>query len=208
MVDASLSPLFVLIQYFFDIIAAHPAMHVLIDLNDRPQTAAADAPDRFQGIAPIRRGVSVMKVKRFHDAFVNTRTSSDVASGPETDRYNIAAARFQAKGCIEGRHAVYFAERHSNFRCQVSQGGPWQVIVSPLNGLQDHDQIFFVIAELVCDHIVEFSKIDLYFFWTALNCSGFIHLFVSQAENQVIAPEAMNTSCGCGFSRSNPIGSI
>ena len=74
---------------------------------------------------------------------------------------------FRPRGCklkrrVKRRHTVYLAERHPKLYRQIAERRTRQIIVAPLDRLQNHDQVLRIVAELVVDDLVKIHKIDFF----------------------------------------------
>jgi hypothetical protein len=114
MLFASFPYLFVLIQSLGDSVTGYPAVYVFIDFNDRSQTAAADATNRFQRKSVVGCRFSIPDIEDLCNFFTNSFSAADMACGTEADGYDISTSRLEAEGAVKGCNTIYLTKGNAD----------------------------------------------------------------------------------------------
>jgi len=89
-----------------------------IDSHYRSQTTTAKTTNAFQGIPPIRRGLTTGKVQFAFQVLSDGNGTANVARGPLADLKMMPTSRLQSKRGIKGGYAVKLTDGGVEGGCQ------------------------------------------------------------------------------------------
>jgi hypothetical protein len=136
-------------------------MGVLVDLDDRPETAASDTSHRFESETSILGGLTILDVQVFPKAFLDLISAPHVASRSKADRDDVSPPRFQTERLVKCPHAVDPAQRDIQLLGEIDQGLMGKIVIAILDRLENHDEILRVAVETTFYNPVQFHVIDV-----------------------------------------------
>ena len=101
-----------LVQIVYD----QPSIHLIVDGDDRCQSAGADAPAGIQRELAVCCAFTAVNAQFFLEGIVNVARALYIAGSAQADRYFILSLGIEGELGIEGGYTIYLLQRNIQSR--------------------------------------------------------------------------------------------